>query len=187
MDLKLPFFYKRLLVFFIVIGPIYWLVFTDDGQRRSDIVMLLLWGEDEIALNLKALEHSLSEREFKVVYPDLDWHCQEKKNTLGERICVARIGVFNGIPSHYISALFQNQQISSIKVGYRRHYHGQLKQHIQHQLGAPHQTQNQIENSPQKVNVLQWASEHGIVILKAALQEEDEAALLWLPIKPITQ
>ena len=74
MNFKIPSFYKRILAFFVVIGPIFWLVFTEDGQRRTDIVLLTLWGEDEIALNLKALDKviKLAESQGKEVSDFLD-------------------------------------------------------------------------------------------------------------------
>ncbi|MCU7893078.1 MAG: hypothetical protein KZQ78_16375, partial [Candidatus Thiodiazotropha sp. (ex Ustalcina ferruginea)] len=78
MNLKLPSFYKRILTFFVVIGPIFWLVFTEDGQRRTDSVVLTLWGEDDISLNLKVLDNQITEEELKQVFPDVEWLCDDE-------------------------------------------------------------------------------------------------------------
>jgi hypothetical protein len=85
MNFKIPPFYKRFLIFFIVIGPIFWLVFTEDGQRRTDIVLLTLWGEDELALNMSALNNQVSEEDLKKVFADITWACKDELSSFGNR------------------------------------------------------------------------------------------------------
>ncbi len=41
--IKIPKLYKRLLLIVIVVGPMWWLIFTEDGQRRSDMFMLRMF------------------------------------------------------------------------------------------------------------------------------------------------
>ena len=181
MNLKLPSFYKRILAFFVVIGPIFWLVFTEDGQRRTDSVVLTLWGEDEIALNLKALDNQVTESEFKQVFPELEWQCKDEISPFGNRLCASRIGIFNDIPAHYITVFFHDQWINGVKIGYRRNYHNQLKQQLWQQFGAPATNGDQPQAIQEMGSVLRWTSDRGNVILKENLQEQEEAALLWLP------
>ncbi|MEJ2610293.1 MAG: hypothetical protein P8179_09430 [Candidatus Thiodiazotropha sp.] len=181
MNLQLPSFYKRIMAFFVVIGPIFWLVLTEDGQRRTDSVVLALWGEDEIALNLKALDNQITESEFKQVFPKLEWLCKDELTPFGNHLCTARIGIYNDIPAHYISVFFLNKWINGVKIGYRKNYHEQLKKQLWQQLGAPENSENQTQEMPNKTAVLRWLSDHGNIILKAHLNENEEAALLWLP------
>jgi hypothetical protein len=179
MNLKLPSFYKRFLIFFIVIGPIFWLVLTEDGQRRTDIVLLTLWGEDEIALNLKALDNQVTEEDLKKVFPDLTWTCNDEPNEFGNRICATSIGIFNDIPARYITIFFRDRWINGVKIGYRRNYHELLKQQLRHQLGAP-TNDGRFPATDGAEPVLHWITESGNVILKETLNEGEEAALLWL-------
>lgn len=180
MNFKIPTFYKRFLIFFIVIGPIFWLVFTEDGQRRTDIVLLTLWGEDELALNMAALNNQVSEADLKKVFPDITWSCSDELSSFGNRICASRIGIFNDIPAHYVSVFFHDNWINAVKVGYRSNYHGLLIQQLRQQLGAP------LGNAPETPviegmdSILHWVTDAGNVILKEKLEARDEAALLWL-------
>ncbi|MEL0586438.1 MAG: hypothetical protein AAES65_16340 [Candidatus Thiodiazotropha sp. (ex. Lucinoma kazani)] len=187
MNLKLPSFYKRILAFFVVIGPIFWLVFTEDGQRRTDSVVLTLWGEDDIALNLKVLDNQITEEELKQVFPDVEWLCDDEVSSFGNRLCVSRIGIFNGIPAHYISVFFHDQWINGVKVGYRRNYHEQLKQQLWQQLGAPSNNSEPVQVVQGMESVLHWITASGNVILKKALTEQEEPALLWLSFSVIPQ
>ncbi|MCU7924007.1 MAG: hypothetical protein KZQ88_15060 [Candidatus Thiodiazotropha sp. (ex Dulcina madagascariensis)] len=187
MNLKLPSFYKRILAFFVVIGPIFWLVFTEDGQRRTDSVMLALWGEDEISLNLKVLDNRITENELKQVFTDVAWSCQDEASSFGNRLCASRIGTFNAIPAHYISVFFHDQWINGVKVGYRRIYHEQLKQQLWQQLGAPTTENEQVQAIRGMGSVLHWTTDTGNVILKEALSEKEEPALLWLPFSVMPQ
>ena len=39
--------YKRLFLLFLVLGPFFWLMFTEDGKRRTDLVLLSLLKDSE--------------------------------------------------------------------------------------------------------------------------------------------
>jgi hypothetical protein len=181
MNLKLPTLYKRLLAFVVVIGPIFWLVFTEDGQRRTDSVVLALWGEDEIALNLQALDNQVTESELMKVFPKLTWQCQDEVSTFGNRLCASRIGIFNDIPAHYITVFFDKQWINGVKIGYRRNYHEQLKQQLWQQMGRPTHDNDQSQELEVSGIVLHWTTNSGHIILKEELHNNEEAALIWLP------
>ncbi|MEW8505256.1 MAG: hypothetical protein AB2598_01005 [Candidatus Thiodiazotropha sp.] len=180
MNLKLPSFYKRFLLFFIVIGPIFWLVFTEDGQRRTDIVLLTLWGEDEIALNLKALDNQVSEEDLKKIFPDLSWTCKDETSSFGNRLCATRIGIYNDIPARYATVFFHDRWLNAVKIGYRDNYHTLLKQQLWQQLGTPVNNNSQLPAIEGMESVLHWVTDHGNVILKDSLDQGEEAALLWL-------
>ena len=180
MNLKLPPLYKRLLAFLIVIGPIYWLIFTEDGQRRTDSVVLFLWGEDEIKFNLQALDNRFTEQELKKVFPDIEWKCQDLKADLGNRLCAARIGIYNGIPAQYIAVFFRDQWINGVKIGYRRIYHDQLIQQLLQQMGEPARETAEATASGASDALLRWDTGRGNVIIKQALKETEDPVLFWL-------
>jgi hypothetical protein len=181
MNLKLTSLYKRLLAFFIVIGPIFWLVFTEDGQRRTDTVVLTLWGEDEIKLNLQALDNQVTETEFMKVFPDISWQCEDEVTPFGNRLCATHIGIFNDIPSQYITVFFHDSWVNGVKIGYRRKYHEQLKQQLWQQMGDPVTNSDKSQTEESKATVLHWTTNTGHVILKDKLEDNEEASLVWLP------
>ncbi|MCU7810001.1 MAG: hypothetical protein KZQ77_02020 [Candidatus Thiodiazotropha sp. (ex Notomyrtea botanica)] len=181
MNLKLPPLYKRLLAFLVVIGPIFWLVFTEDGQRRTDSVVLFLWGEEEINLNLEALDNQFTESQLKEVFPDIEWKCQDQISSFGNRLCASRIGIFNSMPARYITIFFHDQWVNGLKVVYRRIYHDQLIQQLFQQMGNPVTENTQGAGTPQTDSILRWDTGSGNVILKHVLNEKEEPALLWLP------
>lgn len=177
-------FHKTVFALVAVIGPLYWLTLTDDGQRRVDSVLLTLAGKPAIDFNLKALDGQLTEAELRKVYPDQDWRCSDQPNAFGNRLCVAEIGTFNGLPAHYLSLFFANGHATGLKLAYRAIYHDQLIAQLAQQLGQP---QQDAPGTPPAQAVLRWTTDHGRVMLKQLLLENDEAALLWLPGSPPTR
>jgi hypothetical protein len=180
MNLKLNPLYKRLIAFLIVIGPIYWLIFTEDGQRRTDSVVLFLWGEDEINFNLQALDDRFTEPELLEVFPDIDWHCHYNETPFGNRLCFAPIGVYNTIPAHYIAVFFRDKRVSGVKITYRRIYHDQLIQQLLQQMGQPVKENSGIPEQGDGATLLRWDTTRGNVILKQVLNEKEEPVLFWL-------
>ena len=178
MRYRLPLLYKKLLILCIVFGPILWLMFTQDGQRRTDTMVLWLFGEEEINMDLRALSDRYTEQELAQVYAKLNWRCQDFEDTYGERHCVGRIGIFNGIPARYLTAFYRNNRLTALKLQYRAHNHDQLKSLLQYQLGDPVEPNRAREGDPDRV--LQWRTPHGLVMMKNDLVGDDEPALFWL-------
>ena len=178
MTFRLPLFYRKLLILCVVFGPILWLMFTDDGQRRTDTMVLWLFGEDEISMDLAALSNQYTEQEMETVYGQLNWRCQDRDDLYGDRLCVARIGIFNGIPSRYLTAYYRDDRLRALKLHYRAHNHGQLQSQLHSLLGVPTEsTQVDAEDSGE---VLEWRTHSGLVLMKKALIGDDEPALFWL-------
>jgi hypothetical protein len=172
--------YKKLLWLAVVFGPIFWLMFTDDGQRRTDTAMLWLFGEDEVHLEWSALDPHFTEQELKQVYTDLEWQCQEQPSAYGDALCATRIGVFNGIPARYITAFFHQRHLSAMKLHYRPRYHAQLLDQLRFQLGRPDEGANGSTAPPLPDGVIRWQTDHGMIVLKHKLNEGDEPAMFWL-------
>jgi hypothetical protein len=144
--------------------------------------VLFLWGEDEIKFNLEALDGRFTEAELLKVFPDIDWQCKDSITSFGNRICNAKIGIYNGIPAHYILLYFHDQLINGVKITYRRMYHDQLIQQLLQQLGEPVKEKN--EDHMQRVDertILRWDTSRGNVFIKKVLQEKEESALMWFP------
>jgi len=180
MNLKLPTLYKKLLLLALVFGPIVWLMFTDDGQRRTDTMVLWLFGEKEIKMDLQLLDQRFSEAELKQVYPDLEWQCQNRATAYGDRVCVSRIGVFNGIPARYITFFFQQEGLTALKLHYRRPNHTQLQDLLRRQLGQPELEPRASPSAPTADETLRWRTPYGMLIMKRELLNADEPALFWL-------
>lgn len=174
-------FHKTVFALAAVIGPLYWLTATDDGQRRVDSVLLTLAGKPAVDFNLAALDGRLTEAELKQVFPDQDWQCQDQASAFGQRLCAAEIGSFNGLPARYLSVFFAGGHASALKLGYRNVYHDQLLTQLLQQLGQPGSAG---QDAPPAEAVLRWDTGHGSVVLKRQLLEGDEAALLWLAGSP---
>lgn len=170
-------FHKTVFALAAVIGPLYWLTMTDDGQRRVDSTLLSLTGKPTIDFNLKAMDSHLTETELQRVFPDQDWRCVDQPSPLGQRLCVSQIGVFNGLPANYLTFFFTEGRASALKLAYRPIYHQQLLQQLFQLLGQP--DQHSINDSAVD-DILQWSTAHGSVVMKHTLQPDDEAALLWM-------
>lgn len=187
MNLKLPILYKKLLILAVVFGPITWLMFTDDGQRRTDTVVLWLFGENEIQMDLEVLDSRFTEDNLKQVYPDLSWQCQLRETPYGDQICASRIGVFNGIPSRYISFFFRETQLSAVKLNYRQSNHAQFQIQLRQQLGLPDLEARTTVGAPDQQEIIQWRTPYGMVVMKRELVGDEEPSLFWLASAHLAQ
>ena len=172
--------YKTLMILVIVIGPIYWLMFTNDGKRRTDTVVLWLAGGEAVDINFAVLDPQFREEDWKSVYPNLDWQCQASRSPFGERICYADVAVYNGIPSNYLSVFFNGPLTSTVKLVYRDQYHSDIGQDLLTQLGRPANADLPYAEDASSDPVLQWHTEFGRVVLKQTLQRGEEPVMLWL-------
>ena len=175
MNLRLNPLYKKLLMLSLVIGPIVWLVFTEDGQRRSDLVLLYLFGHEELNLAIENLHGHMTEAEFRALFPDLEFTCDDGPNPFGNRLCTAEVGSFSGIPSRAFTLFLDGERLRAAKLNYRRAYHETLERQLSGRLGmrAGHD-----ESGPDAVS---WQVSDGLLLMPAARPEDDaEAALMWL-------
>jgi hypothetical protein len=178
MSYRVPLIYKNLLILCVVFGPVFWLMFTEDGQRRTDTMVLWLFGEEEISMDLEALSNQYTEQEMAQVYAALNWHCRDLEGIYGDRHCVARIGIFNLIPARYLTAFYRDDGLTAMKLHYRANNHGQLQSQLRYQLGDPDKSAQAAAGD--QGQVLQWRTHHGMVLLKKELVGEEEPALFWL-------
>jgi len=175
--MKKPSIHKTIFALVAVLGPLYWLMLTEDGQRRVDAVLLRLSGKPAIEFNLKALDGGYSEADLKRAFPHQDWQCRDQSSPFGQRLCVAGIGTFNGLPARYLTLFFQDGHTSGLKLVYRNLYHDQLLGQLVQQLGQP---RPDAPGTPPAKAVLRWQTGQGLVVLKQQLLEGEEPALLWL-------
>jgi hypothetical protein len=157
----------------------WWLVFTEDGQRRSDMVLLKLFGDEPLYLNLKVLDNRLTEPEMQQLYPDIAWRCEDKASSFGNRSCFGKIGSFNQIPADYATLFFGDSSLNAVKVVYSQNYHGILGKDLNHQLGKPLPSYA-TDDVPTDDSVVRWRTDGGFVMAKKKLNKGDEPALLWL-------
>jgi hypothetical protein len=169
---KIPALYKKLLALAIVIGPIYWLMFTEDGRRRTDLVVLSLKGDPFVALRLDILGPQANEQAIREFLPRLTWECDDAPSAFGEHHCLAPIGAFNDAPAHYLLTYFDQGGLSAMKVVYRSPYHDWLVGLNRSMLGDP---------GPPLQGVLRWKTERGLVLMQARPDpDREEPSLLWL-------
>ena len=180
MNMRLPPLYKTLLMLALVFGPFFWLMFTQDGQRRTDLVVATLFGKEPFDVAIDQLHGDLTKHQFRDKFPDLELQCREGSNPFGDRLCAAEIGSFNQIPSRSVVLFFSGDSLRAVKVSYRPAYHDLMLQWLNRRVydvtGAP--------PVPDQVNpdgVGTWVVDDGIVFVKATeLTDTDEPALLWL-------
>ena len=178
--MKMKPWFKTLMIMIIVIGPIFWLMFTADGQRRMDAVMLELFGGESMRLDIDGLSRRLSEAELHQVYPTLAWQCRQQIGDWGQRRCSAALSLWNDMPARRVSFYFKDNHLNAMQLDYRAHYHSEMIKQLQRQLGRP----SRGSDSGVK-GVLQWFRPTGIVVIKAELGAADQAALIWVPPPPV--
>jgi len=179
MDTKIPALYKTLLALVLVAGPLTWLLFTADGQRRADLVLLPLLGRPNVEDSLANLRADLAEDDIRARLPQLDLRCAEVVTPLAGRACSARIGSFGRLPAEALVFFFSDGRLSAAKLVYRRDVQPELVAALTRHLGPGQGTSPEPLEGTERV--LSWGVDDGILLLNAgALAPEEEPALLWL-------
>lgn len=166
----LPTLYTKLLLLAMVIGPFYWLVFTEDGQRRTDLVLLHLMGRPDVRLAIENVRPDVTEAEFRELFPGLELNCGPGGAPFGDRLCAGLIGAFNQIPSRALTLFLRDDRLVAVRVDYRRSYHQELRAQFERRVGRP-----------EAGEALTWPVSHGLLLMPASKPDsERDAALFWL-------
>ncbi|MGV6827707.1 MAG: hypothetical protein ACWA5Q_12105 [bacterium] len=171
MALKLNPLYKRGMLVVMVVGPLWWLMLTDDGRHRADLVLMTLFGKPSLDLNLNVLDSSYNEPELRELFPDLDWHCGETQSPLGERYCGSELGAFNGLPARFASFHFHNDKLNAFQVGYRKAYH----EHLLTMLNGLGDRQHTLDKG-----VHRWRDLQGVFALPSEPLVPEDHTLIWV-------
>ncbi|AFL75586.1 hypothetical protein [Thiocystis violascens] len=181
-DLKLPKTYKTLLMLALVFGPFYWLAFTEDGQRRTDLGLMFVLGNPEFNAALDAFNSGLTEARLRELFPKLRFQCATGANPFGDRLCGAGIGSFNQIPASSVTLFFLGEQLRAAKVVYRRSYHRTVREWARQRLALrDNSVHPALENRQDSREVMAEAVDDGALFVRdGELARTDEPALLWL-------
>lgn len=180
-DLKLPKTYVTLLMLALALGPFYWLAFTDDGQRRTDLALMGWLGHPEFNAAVESFSGSLSEARLRESFPGLDWRCADGANPFGDRLCRAEIGSFNQIPASSVVCFFAGSNLRAAKIVYRRSYHALLSDWLDRRLGGRGATAPMASSRAGAEGVRIHPVRDGeIFIREGALGGDEEPALLWI-------
>jgi len=175
-----PSIHKTLLILILVFTPPIWLLFTDPGARVSDRALLWLLGAQDLKLGLKEIDSDFTRADIEAVYSEQTWQCGLRDTTLGDSLCAAQIGAFNGFPAKMLIFYFRTNQVSAMKLIYRVPYHKQIMGHCIDALGQPDNVAAAIIEGPEADPILQWRLPSGTLLLKKVLSKSDEPALLWI-------
>jgi hypothetical protein len=165
--------YLRLLALAVVVAPFIWLVFTEDGQRRTDQVLLALIGNAEtMDIAFAKLQGAAAEQDFRHSFPDLGLECADRTTHFGDRVCNARIASFNGTPARYVAVYFLRGGLSAVQTVYQPAHHEHALAQLHAELGAPEHTDDD--------SVYLWRTPHGLVLAPTTRPTNEEATVVWL-------
>ncbi|TVQ90194.1 MAG: hypothetical protein EA400_06435 [Chromatiaceae bacterium] len=176
MDLKLPKTYKLLLALTAVIGPFIWLVFTEDGQRRTDLVLLHLFGRPSFNLAHERLGPGITEDLLRTQFPRVAFDCVAARSAFGDRVCAASIGAFSGIPARTAQIYYAGDALRAVRIDYRARYHDLLRRTLIAAHGQPRPT----TAGDGEAAVLDWSLPGGLLLLPRTLSGPQDAALMWI-------
>lgn len=172
---RLPRAYKLALALAVVIGPFWWLMFTADGQRRSDLFLLNLMGRHGFNVAFERLDDRVTEADLRAQFPRADLACGGAPSPFGDRACIAEIASYNGVPARTATAFLAGEQLRALRLDYQPRYHPLLAAELRRQHGEP------AEQSNSARPVLRWLLPGGELLLPAeAVVSRDDAALIWL-------
>jgi len=168
---------KRVLIILLFILPIGWMLFTESGRLTTDVALLRLAGDPAIELNFDAFHAGLDEQRVRTGLPNVEFICEARTNSYGERVCHGPIAAFNETPARHISFFCSEGVLRAVKVRYRAGYHGRVLQQVQRDLGPPQVEAGNAEGPP----LARWPAGGGMVVaIDGPLGDGQEPALLWL-------
>lgn len=186
-DFKIPRLYKTLLAVVAVLGPIYWLMLTEDGQRRTDLTLMWILGRPSFDAALESFTDRLSEARLRESFPAIDLRCTDGANPFGDRLCGARIGSFNQYPARWLNLFFDGERLSAVKVLYPAAYHARIRGWVERRVARLAEGQGaggagvSIQDPEVSGGVAAWRVPDGVLVLKDGdLGPADEPALVWL-------
>lgn len=175
-----------LLTLMLVGGPLSWLLFSQEGQRRTDLALLPLLGRATVELSLNELSSRLGEADIRAKLGDLDLECSDQSTTFGDRTCRARIGAFARLPAESLTFFLSGGGLRAAKINYRRDVHGEVAGYLTRHLGEGETSKRGPDGAPSLVT--NWQLMDGLVLLHAGdLAPRDEAAMLWLSAVAVTE
>ena len=175
-----------LLSLVLVGGPLVWLLFTKEGQRRTDLLLLPLFGRPSVTLSLAELSSRLGEADIRAKLPDVELACTDEVTPYGDRTCTARIGAFVRLPAESLTFFFAGGELRVAKLSYRRDVHPEVASYLTQRFGEGDTTKRGADGAPALVT--NWQLLDGLVLLRAGdLGPRDEAALLWLSRAAVTE
>jgi hypothetical protein len=168
-------YYKFILSLTLVLIPFVWLTFTTDGQRHADLFLLHLRGDPSFNIAYQQLSGTITEQIINEQFPQVQFQCQATATSIGDRVCVASIASFNGIPAQFVRNYFDHGILRMMQLNYRPAYHQVLAAKLHETLGQPHQ---QSEHHPR---MLVWPMFDGLLMFPAyETVTNQDAALIWL-------
>ncbi|MCG6898259.1 MAG: hypothetical protein LJE61_04170 [Thiocapsa sp.] len=180
-DFRVPSLYKSLLMLALVFGPFYWLAFTEDGQRRTDLALMSVLGKPQLNAAMDAFTSGLTESQVRETFPKLRFQCADGANPFGDRLCGAEIGAFNGIPASSMTVFLTGGSLRAVKLSYRRAYHHRMREWVEGRVGAAGDRGGEGSAFQIEDGVAVWAVADGLLAMRdGVLTREDDPALLWL-------
>ena len=172
--MKLNPLYKKLVLLAIVFGPIFWFVFTEDGQRRTDMILIsLLKGTEDMNIAFGKLQGTALETDIRGNFPEVPFQCEDHASEFGDRVCASSIASFNGTPARYAAVFFHGGRLSAVKMTYQPHYHDYVNRILRIELGQPIKESNG--------SVWRWNTDHGTVLISVDQPgEREEPTVIWL-------
>jgi hypothetical protein len=165
----------RALIAVLLVLPLLAVVFTEGGQRRTDLLLVNLFGNPTAEFALDGFSPVVDEGRMKRELPQLTFDCANVPSPFGERACRAPLGAFNGIPANQATFFFAGARLNAVELVYARAYHNFLRESLIKTFGEPMRQDNGVA-------LLRWNAGEGNLNLLAERPGPGEAepALLWL-------
>ncbi len=167
----------KLLLIFLLLLPLAWVLFDDQGQRWLDVTLLKLRGNPTVNLDFAALRGEEKIEDIRHIYPKLELACEkdQKPDAAGEH-CFGHIAAFNGLPARFITFFFNRDgHLEMIKLNYRAAYHERLAEQLAAVYGKPAKQGAELDEQ-----ILRWQTGPGHVVAKVLLSKAGDNQLFWV-------
>lgn len=183
-DFRLPRAYKTLLAIAVAVGPIAWLLFSADGQRRTDLALMFLLGRPAFDAALDRFSPRLDEPRLRARFPGLSLDCAPDPSPFGDRRCTAVLGSFNQYPAQAVTFYFRGDALAALDVRYQPAYHAAIRAWVERRPGRMRSGDRPLEPRVAQ-GVASWPVAEGLLVMRdGPLGAGDAPALWWLAAGP---
>ena len=170
---------SRFLIFVLVVLPLLWVVFSEEGHRHTDLLFVKLLGKPSVDFALDGFHPGVDQQRMRKELPELEWQCAAVLGPFGDHACSAQLGAFNGIPAYEVTFFFITDRLSGVEIVYPPAYHRYLLSQLRGSVGDPVDLPGGRGEAP----LHRWRA--GVGTLHAftadAPPSNERPALLWLP------
>lgn len=163
-----------LILLLLVVGAY---VLTEKDYGPVNVAYKTLLGKyPDLELDLNAPPPDIDKKNITKHFSALGLRCSSERSSLGNYVCWAYIGKYNGIPAKLVAFFFDGNNLRKIRISFNGWNHKKILEDLHRKYGKPELTSHRgIHGEPMII----WPMGTGIIAASERLKLYEESVILW--------